>query len=30
MEHDIFTIEIIKDTIVALGDEMFNANHDPG
>lgn len=25
MHHDIFTIEIIKDTIVALGDEMFNA-----
>ena len=25
MKHDIFTIEIIKDTIVALGDEMFNA-----
>lgn len=25
MEHDIFTIEIIKDAIVALGDEMFNA-----
>tara|TARA_A100001391_G_scaffold152843_1_gene110609 strand:- start:1936 stop:3615 length:1680 start_codon:yes stop_codon:yes gene_type:complete len=25
MEHDIFTVEIIKDTIVALGDEMFNA-----
>ena len=25
MKHDIFTIEIIKDAIVALGDEMFNA-----
>lgn len=25
MQHDIFTIEIIKDTIVALGEEMFNA-----
>jgi len=25
MQHDIFTIEIIKDAIVALGDEMFNA-----
>lgn len=25
MAHDIFTIEIIKDAIVALGDEMFNA-----
>lgn len=25
MQHDIFTIEIIKDAIVALGEEMFNA-----
>lgn len=25
MKQDIFTIEIIKDTIVALGEEMFNA-----
>jgi len=25
VQHDIFTIEIIKDAIVALGDEMFNA-----
>ena len=25
MAQDIFTIEIIKDAIVALGDEMFNA-----
>jgi N-methylhydantoinase B len=25
MKQDIFTIEIIKDAIVALGDEMFNA-----
>ena len=25
MTTDLFTTEIIKDTIVALGDEMFNA-----
>jgi N-methylhydantoinase B len=25
MKQDIFTVEIIKDAIVALGDEMFNA-----